>query len=196
MKISRDRFCELSKSRDFQSFLLNLDKNLYKELINHLKLGEGCQSNKKKMIEIYENIKSNDKLNYLEQFLLSKYPHMIVVDSDESKQINQNIIQVKASNTDELYDKMNYHKVFKLYRPSVLAIPQRKIFIGTSKNDVLNSITKFIRSKLNTEYVILQGPELWHGYVEYFDVKYKDLINDFDINKRPVLLYKKMNGID
>lgn len=187
----------MSKSREFQSFLLNLDKFLYKDLTNHLKLGEGCQSNKKKMIEIYEKIKINGKLEDLEKYILTKHPYMIIVDSKdkEIKQNDEEILQVKAGNINELYEKMNYHKVFEVYKPSILSIPQRKIFIGKSKNDVMNSVVKFMRNKLNVEYIILEGPELWHGYIEYFDIKYKNIINDIDINKRPVLLYKKIHGI-
>lgn len=199
MRILKDRFCSLSRSKDFQVFLKNLDSELYQSLINHLQLNEGCDSNKIKMSKIYRQIKKNGKELELLNFMKEKYPHMVVKTKEDSiKKPDKPNIKTKkmtAATPSELYDKMNHHKVFDVYRPKLFFIPQRRIFVGPSRKDVLNSINRFVQFKLEVDYIILEGPELWHGYVEYFDVRFKDHIKKFDHSQKSITKYRKLHGI-
>ena len=196
MRILKDRFCGLSKARDFQNFLKSVAPDLYRLLINHLQLGEGCQSNKKKMIEIYESIKDRNILGKLETFLANNHPNMVIIDTNIEKPKNENtVVKIKAESTEELYDKMNHHKVFDIYRPRLLTIPQRKIIIGPTKSDVKNSINRFVSGKVGVDHLILKGPELWHGYVEFFDARFLNHIEGLDHSQRPITVYKRKNDI-
>lgn len=196
MRILESRFCSLSRAKDFQAFLKNLDSELYQLLINHLQLNEGCKSNSEKMKSIYLNIKSRGKENELISFMLDRYPHMVArgkkkknVREEPNKQIK--VKRLAAATTDELYDKMNYHKVFDVYRPKVLFIPQRKIIVGPNKDYVVNAINKFLSGKIDTDYIVLEGPEFWHGYVEYFDIRFRNSVKSLDHSRRPIARYRK-----
>lgn len=204
MKLIEDRFCGLSRAKDFQSFLKNVDVELYQELINHLQLNEGCKSNKNKMIKIRKELRDRGHELELINFMSDRYPHMVVKGSVESspkpiqKESPKQDIKIKkmvATTTVELYDKMNYHRVFEVYRPKVLFVPQRRIFVGPNKKHVLNSVTSFTATKLDVDYIVLEGPELWHGYVEYFEPRFKDQITSIDHSQRPITLYRKKHNI-
>lgn len=197
MRILESRFCSLSRAKDFQVFLKNLDVELYQLLINHLQLNEGCKSNSSKMKSIYSSIKSRGKENQLIDFMLDRYPHMVVrgkSKNDKPKKIENKptIKKLTAATTDELYDKMNYHRVFDIYRPKVLFIPQRKIIVGPTSEHVLKSVNQFLSGKIDTDYVILEGPEFWHGYVEYFDIRFRNSIKNLDHSHRPIAKFRKM----
>lgn len=192
--IDKDRFCTLSRAKDFQLFLRKLAPDLYQNLVNHLQLGEGCRSNKKKMISIFSLLESNGKIKEVEDFISKNHPHMIKVEN--KKIINKKKVQVlRAKTKEELYTKMNYHKVFDIYRPRLLFIPQRRIFVGISRESVYKDIIKFIRGKIEVDYLILKGLDLWHGYVEFFDLKYADYIEKLDKSQRPITIYRNKNNI-
>jgi len=217
MRILENRFCGLSRAKNFQSFLKNLDGELYQELINHLQLNEGCKSNSKKMRKIYHDIKSRGKEQQLIDFISDRYPHMIVKgNNDHNAKITNKDANIKndrgarrndrgarrnevrnisAATPNQLLEKMNYHKVFDIYRPRVFFIPQRKIIVGPTKKHVSSRIARFSAGKLDVDYIILQGPELWHGYVEYFEPRFKDKISQIDHSQRPIARYKKLNGL-
>lgn len=199
MRILEDRFCNLSRAKDFQVFLKGLDSELYQKLINHLQLNENCSSNKSKMKVIYKELKERHKEQQLLNFMFEYYPHMVVKSSpkkNDKKEEEKTVIkQVVATSPDELYTKMNYHKVFDIYRPKILFIPQRKIFIGPDKKYVLGSINQFTTNKLDVDFIILQGPDLWHGYVEYFDLRFRDHIKTINHSQRPIFKYRANNGL-
>jgi hypothetical protein len=197
MKLLKDRFCSLSRSKEFQVFLKKLDPKLYQELINHLQLNEGCDSNKDKMSKIHAQIKKDSKELELIEFMQERYPHMVVKTSKKPQEVEPKtkVKKMVAATSNQLYDKMNHHKVFNIYRPKLFFVPQRRIFVGPSRNEVLNSINRFIRTKLDSDYLILEGPELWHGYVEFFDVRFREHIKKLDINQKSLVKYRKVNGI-
>lgn len=194
--IDKNRFCGLSRAKDFQLFLRKLAPDLYQQLINHLSLGKGCRSNQEKMASIFADIKKRGMLEDIENFLIKSHPHIVRKDKAEKKQRSKREIKtIKANSAEDLYDKMNYHKVFEFYRPKLFFIPQRRIIIGAQKRDVLNDITRFARNKIDVDYIILKGPELWHGYVEFFDKRFMGLTEKLDKSQRPIALYRKRNGI-
>lgn len=197
MKIDHNKFCGLSKSRLFQQYLKTIAVDQYKILIRQLQSGEGCQSNKKKMLEIYDELKNRNLVNQLHSFLKNKFQNIViednVVDTNSVKPKN-NLKIVKSSN--ELYDKMNFHKVFEIYRPKMLTIPQRFIIVGPSKPYVMNQINRFIRNKLDVDHIILKGSELWHGYIEFFDARFAQYIKELDHYNRPIATYRRKLGIN
>lgn len=203
MKILKERFCGLSKSRDFQAFLRSIADDLYSGLLKQLQLGEGCTSNKRHMIKVYEEIKSRGLTDKLEEFLLNRHPYMMIKETNkdkkkeelaQAKQDNE-VIKIEAKSMPELYDKMNHHSVFHTYRPRIFSVPQRRIFVDTSEAKVRTTIEKFIKGKLNTDYLVLEGPDLWHGYVEYFDARFVDSVKEVDHSQRPIAIYKRKNKI-
>jgi hypothetical protein len=195
MKIITEQYCNLARSKNFQNFLRSVSPDLFKNLIKQLQKGEGCNSNKNKMIEIQEELKSRGLINNLLDFLLDKYPNMVIKDTNNKKDNKFEIKRIIASSAEELYDKMNYHKVFEKYRPKILTIPQQYIILGPTKQYVLNKINSFIRNKIDVDYIVLKGPELWHGYVEYFNLRFKNHLSDIQHNHRPIHQYKKSMNI-
>jgi hypothetical protein len=196
--ILKDRFCNLSREANFQKFLKELAVDLYQDLIDHLQLGEGCQSNKKKMIQIYDEVKKRGSEARLVQFIEDNHPHMVIrskTEENEAKPAKLAVKKMEALTLDDLYTKMNHHKVFDVYRPRVMFVPQRKIIVGPSREYVANETTKFIRTKTDVDYVILEGPELWHSYIEYFDQRFSKHAEKINKNKRPISVYKKRHGL-
>lgn len=194
MKIVTEQYCNLARSKDFQQFLRKLSPDLYKMLIKQLQLGESCRENRKKMIEIQEDLKSRGLLIKLQEFLLERFPHAVIKEEENFKQETQ-IKKMVAATADDLYNQMNFHKVFEFYRPRILSIPQRHIIIGPTKPYVVNQVNKFVRNKLDIDYIILKGSELWHGYIEYFDARFSSHIKDVNHNQRPIAQYRKRMGI-
>lgn len=200
MKILESRFCSLSRAKDFQAFLKKLDPELYQKLSNHLQLNEGCKSNSAKMKNIYAEIKKRGKEPQLLEFMNDRYPHMVVKGKSQhtgpkvaKTDKNTKVKKLTAATADELYEKMNHHKVFNIYRPKVFFIPQRKIFVGPTKRYVTNSITRFAGGKLDVDYIVLEGPELWHGYVEYFEPRFREHISKVDHSQRPIARYRRQH---
>jgi len=200
MKIHESRFCGLSRAKDFQAFLKNVDAELHQKLLNHLQLNEGCKSNSKKMKNIYAEIKSRGKEQQLIDFMMDRYPHMVIRGKSQHTEVKPNrsekntkVKKLTAATPNQLYEKMNYHGVFDIYRPKVFFVPQRKIIVGPTRKHVTNSITRFSAGKLDVDYLVLQGPELWHGYVEYFEPRFKDQISKVDHSQRPIAKYRRLN---
>lgn len=195
MKIITDQFCNLSRSKEFQNFLRSIAPDLYKKLIKHLQLGESCRSNRKKMIEIQNDLENRKLHGDLYAFLESKFPQSIAISSSEAPIEKHIVRKLTATSKNDLYNKMNYHEVFELYRPKVLTIPQRHIIVGPTKSYVKNKINLFVMNKLDIDYIILKGDELWHGYIEYFDMRFAPHIQNIQYNHRPIAQYRAKNNI-
>jgi len=186
MKISTKGFCGLSKQKDLQSFLSKVAPDLSDELIAHLQKVEGCSSNKKKMVEIYQTIMERGLENDVNEFVKKRYPHLIIKDKDDSPKQGNKPVFVDLSPNDA-----NYHRVFKIYKPGMLLIPQRKILVCSDKRALRNKIINFCRSQLSTDYIILEGPKYWHGYIEYLEKRYINEVDQIDKLNRPIFLYRQ-----
>ena len=196
MKIITEHYCNLAKSQEFQKFLRSIAPDLYKKLIRQLQQGESCKDNRLKMIEIQSDLDSRNLLRDLKVFLSNRFPHTIANDNEEQYKQKNEVRKLTANTANELYDRMNYHKVFPMYNPRILMIPQRHIIIGPEKDYVRNQINRFICNKLDVDYLILKGQEdLWHGYIEYFSTKYSSHIKNVDHSARPIAIYRKKIGI-
>jgi hypothetical protein len=178
---------------DFQEFLKELDEDYYDELVSFLREGHGCGDNKNKMMEIYNKVKNDGKEQFIIDFLSKRYPHMIV----KSGKIKEEII--KPNSVEKIgavsAQDANYHKVFPLFKPGMLMLPQQKIFVAYTEKEVYDVTMHFISNKLSTNFVLLKGPKYWHSYIEYFDIKYKNDIDKVPKHKRPVWVYKKEHNI-
>jgi hypothetical protein len=202
MKIDVTRFCGLSRRDDFQNWLKSISNEYYNELIYFLRLGKSCGSNKEKMEEIYSKLVKDKKSNLMIDFLIKNYPHMIIYDKNDATskivEVPQNDKQMVLSNDKQMVlsnDELNHHKVFQKYKPGLLLIPHQMIFIDDNGRSLENRIIEFTRTKIQTDYVILQGPKFYHGYIEYFEKEFASEAFKLPSHNRPIFIYKKNNNL-
>jgi hypothetical protein len=186
MKIDVTRFCGLSRRDDFQNWLRSVSSEYCDELISFLKLGKSCGDNKTKMEEIYKKLINDNKSELMIEFLHKNYPHMIIHDKNSPNKININNEKITPT-----IDELNYHKVFQKYKPGFLLIPHQMIFIDNNYRLLENRVIEFIRMKIQTDYLILRGPQFFHGYIEYFEKEFASEAAKFDNHNRPIFIYKK-----
>lgn len=193
MKVDVTRFCSLSKRMDFQEFLKELDEDYFNELVSFLREGHSCSDNKNKMTEIYNKIIEDGKEQFVVDFLLKRYPHMIIKDGKvKTETIKTNAAQPIGAVTAQ---EANYHNIFPLFKPGMLTLPQQKIFVAYTEKEVYDVTMHFISNKLDANFVLIKGPKYWHSYIEYFDIKYKNDVDKVPKHKRPVSEYKKKHNI-
>jgi hypothetical protein len=112
--IDQDQFCSLAASDKFRLWLKNTDPDLHAGLIEHLRKGLGCKSNKEKMKSIFDKIKRDDeKLVELNEWIKDVYPSLLVYDPKKP-------LRLRANNED-------IHGVFPDYDPTLPTIPRRVI---------------------------------------------------------------------
>lgn len=189
MIVDITNFCSLSRAADFQEWLKAVSPNSYHDLMEHLKLGKSCGSNKNKMRIIYDELKKASLNDALIAFLKMTHPNMLIADKDDVAKPD-GIPPPKVSSEDA-----NIHKVFPIYKPGLLMLPQQAIFIGATYETVINQIVGFLRNKISTDYIILKSNLYWHGYAEYFDRKFIGEAEKVDRSKRPIAQYKLKYGI-
>jgi hypothetical protein len=205
MKIDQRKFCGLSKSKNFQSFLRENYPILFQGLIEHLQQGKGCGANKNKMIEIYKEIEKVDGIPKLVEFLQNVNPSSVVVENpisinDKNPVVSSTLINpyvaFEARSSSDLFHKLNIHNVFDIFKPGVFMIPQRMIVFDITREGCANKVVNFIRNKINTDYVILKGPKYWHGYIEYFEPQHNEEAKKINIDDRPISRYKKKFNLE
>lgn len=196
MKIDITRFCGLSRREDFQDWLKSISVDYYNELINHLKLGKSCGSNKSKMEEIYSKLEKDNKVELMVKFLSDKYPHILIYDNNSKNKNSLVKIEKEPKKIEKLnlsLNELNYHKVFPKYKPGIMLLPHQMILIDYNEKALENRIIEFIRNKIQTDYLILKGPKFYHGYIEYFERRFNSDAVKYQVNNRPIFLYKKNN---
>lgn len=195
MKIDVTRFCGLSRREDFQNWLKSISSEHYEELMSFLKLGKSCGDNKNKMEKIYEKLINENRSNLMISFLSKNYPHMLIYDNkDVHKKEKIDIKKVKRPVNLSMED-LNFHKVFQRYMPGLMLIPHQMIFIDNDRHSLEGRITEFTRMKVQTDYLILQGPVFFHGYIEYFERKFATEASKFQNKNRPIFVYKRKNNL-
>jgi len=146
MKINPNEFCYLAQSESFLVWLRGADAKLHTDLVDHLKGGFGCTSNKAKMLEVLRAlIRDSRAVVLLERFLRQNFPAMIIDD-------------IKA--TPPTKQVPNKHRVFTYYDPTLATFPKRIIFVGP---DLLKRIRDFCAAQFYCEHVIIED----HAYIEY-----------------------------
>lgn len=99
MKLKIDKFCGLASNNTWQKWLYASHVDLYHELVNHIRKGEGCKSNADKMKAVLEKLMESDGQGLFD-FLLSEFPDVVVSDP-----------------------------VFPHFDPDLVTIPRRKVFM-------------------------------------------------------------------
>jgi hypothetical protein len=190
MIIDATLYCGLSRRADFQEWLKSVSIECHEELISWLKLGKSCSKNKIKMTDIYEKLKIKGLDDELIKFLQSRYPHMLIHTNSKI----DIVAKPKQQNIQITIDDANHHKIFKVYKPGLLMIPQQIIFVNDDYDFIYNQTISFIRNKINTDYIILKGEQFWHSYIEYFDKRYANYVDKL-LGNRQIKLYKIKNGL-
>jgi hypothetical protein len=200
MKIDVTRFCGLSRREDFQQWLKSVSNAYYDELIYFLRLGKSCGDNKTKMEEIYQKLVNDKKSDSMTEFLAKNYPHMLIYDKNDAikneavkKEIAASAPVIQKINIS--LEEQNFHKVFQIYKPGILLLPHQMIFIDKDKRLLENRIIEFIRMKIQTDYLILEGPNFFHGYIEYFEKRFATEATKFKNDNRPIFTYKRKNHL-
>lgn len=143
MKIDPDEFCYLAKSETFLVWLRGTDANLYADLVNFLKSGQGCTANKKKMLAVLNIlIQNRASAMALEQFIRQNFPAMIIGPRTA------------------ISKGTNKHQVFSYYDPALTTFPRRMILVGA---DLPKKIRDFCSKQFYYEYVIVED----YAYIEY-----------------------------
>ena len=193
MTVNVNSFCALSRTNDFQLWLKGAAADLHTDLIEHLKLGKSCGSNKNKMLIIYDKLKANNLESALIDFLKSSHPSILVEATVENK--TKIADSVEIAKIDLTSEEVNVHKVFPIYKPGVLMLPQQGIFVEKSYVAAMNKVIAFLRDKISTDYIVLKSNLYWHGYVEYFDKKFAAEADKVKRDTRPIALYRLKYGI-
>ena len=189
MIVDVTNFCSLSRAADFQEWLKSVSPSCHTDLIEHLKLGKSCGSNKNKMRIIYDELKKLNLNDALIAFLKSTHPNMVIAEESDT-------IKPEPAPPPKLTaEEANVHKVFPFYKPGLLLLPQQGILVGDTYESVLNQVVGFLRNKISTDYIILKSSLYWHGYVEYFDKRFMGDVAKVDRSKRPIAQYKAKYGI-
>ena len=190
MKIDVAKFCGLSRRSDFQIFLKSLSEQYYNDLISFLNLKKGCGYNRKFMEGIYSKLKDENKESLVIEFLSNNYP-MLLIHDDKMPEIQKT---PKTSNVKKDVDS-NIHGVFPLYRPGLLLLPQRMIFVDDSETRIYNRTINFIRRKISTDYLILKGDSMWHSYIEFFDQRFASEADGIQKEDRPIAIYRRKHNL-
>lgn len=144
MRVKTALFCSLSTSAAFQSWLFKFDEAVYKSFAHNLRESKGCDENKKLMLVTLEQIESSGGGSYLEEFLKTKYPH--VLDTPRGT----------AASKDT-------HNVFGgQFIQGILTYPRREIIRGNIKT-LERDVKRFLVSKISTDYLIIDDT----AYIEY-----------------------------
>ena len=152
MKLRLNQFCNLATSPTFQSWLYNLDKDIYRIYQQNMRTSRGCADNREVMEETLQLITEANKQLELRSFLMSNFP---------------NVIEGEVSRP-----KINPGEVFPRYNPNILTYPRRKIITG--QNPYLKrKVKSFLIDKIKSDYIIIGDKE----YIEYLTKQDKHLID-------------------
>lgn len=128
--IKVEQFCALSTATNFQTWLYEYDRSMYKELISHLRTSSGCSANRQKMVELFSRVNSTKVgESSLNQFVSKYYSHLLGDNKPRSG------------------------VVFEYY-PGLLTYPHRFVISG---RDVESRVREFVAGKGRCEFVIVDG---------------------------------------
>ena len=191
-EIKTSAFCGLSRSEDFQKWLKSTAEDLYADLLEVIQSAKGCRANSNKMMDIYFELNSRGLEPHLITFLRRRFPWIIKNDTNppsprraeavKSIKVNNQVKQLRAVKD---WASMNKHNVFKTYRPDILSFPQKMIILD-HPNILYDRVQRFTKDKLAVDYLIIED----HAYIEYFDVKYAQVIDKIPREKRDIYLYR------
>lgn len=190
-EIKTSAFCGLSRSEDFQVWLKATAEDLYEDLKVVVDSSKGCRANSNKMMDIYFHLNDRGLEPYLITFLKRRFPWIIKDAPKKTSQQNKLIKtvkveqQIKGLQTVRDWTTLNKHNVFRIYRPDILAFPQKFIIID-SPNILYDRVQKFIQNKLAVDYLLIEN----HAYIEYFDTRYAAVIDKIPRETRDIYKYR------
>jgi hypothetical protein len=180
MKINSREFCNLSGDARFQKWLYRIKHDLYRVLMDHLHKGEGCSSNKAKMVEILKVMLADRILSQqLKDFLRSAYPHIISDGGPPKVAVN--------------YVTHNKHNVFQHYDPTLATFPRRLIITvvdARQSNKSLDAMVRqFCQMQAISEHIIIDD----YAYIEYLPMEYTDIKDQVPEKNWQIRLYRTRN---
>ena len=169
MKINPKEFCYLSQSEVFLDWLYSISPPLHAGLVDHLKKGLGCGSNKQAMLNLLKTITENSIwVSSISNFLRDNFPAIIV--EDDIKIINK-------------------HGVFDYYDPMLATYPRRMIILDESGN-LKEAVLSFCAKHGYCDYVIVED----RAYIEYLPQELLSIKNDIPSQNWQVKIYKAKNA--
>lgn len=185
MKVRISHFCALSRAEDWQNWLSSVAPDLLESLQKTINRG-GCKDVSDEMIRIYKEIYARNFGPKFETLIRNRFPY--IIDSGVNKRAIKPAPTVnKVPNK---YPRISVIKgddfLFKNYSPGLLTFPQRIIFSGKLEQ-LQEAINKFVADKVGVDYVIIGNK----AYIEYFESKYKDIVNKVAPEKREIFKYKQ-----
>lgn len=155
----------------------------------------GCKARAERMTHIYNKLYERGKGTEFENFILDKFPYVIDRGSDVKPQLNPHKhMKAKISRPAVKHPKqktnsenMNKHGVFRTYKPEILSFPQKRIIVNDDRKQLEAQVSSFIKDKFGVDHVIVED----RAYIEYFEARYKGVVEKVEKNKRDIYLYKK-----
>lgn len=178
MDIDSNQFCYLSTSESFLGWLYRYAPALHTQLIQHLKQGKGCASNRQKMLDILSQIKKEEKLSLqLASFIQENYPHLIKNDDQQSFR--------------HVADRLNRHNVFGYYDPSLNTFPRRLILTQQPDTGLERDVLDFCSQHGYCEHLILED----RAYIEYLPPEYIQLKDQIPEENWEIRAYRRANHL-
>jgi len=178
IRIVTSQFCALAHDEKFQEWLRAEAEDLMADLLGHLEAGHGCRSNRQKMIEVYEVLKSRRKLDGLTSFLRSNYPFML---REEGKRV------ARRSNTKRGHDG---RPVFARYRPGLLTFPHKTVLMNDNPVALRRDALKFCSRMVGCDWVIVGNA----AFIEYFKPQYAAEAEQVTDSQYEVKEYRRRHG--
>lgn len=179
MRVKNGQFCSISKKKEWQEWLANIDEDLYDMLMTVVNERRGCRTNKEIMMKIYRLLYERGHGADFEQFIDNHFPWMI---ESRRNHISSKICKVRSSTNCK---EINKHKVFKSYRPDLLTFPHKLILVD-DVNVIEERVKAFVADKILIDYIIIDD----HAYIEYLQPKYADLIDEIPMEAREIHTYQ------
>lgn len=145
MKILVEKFCSISTSPAWQSWLYNFDRNLHSWYIQRMRESTGCDSNRNLMVEALEEVQKRDSSSLI-AFLRSNFPQVLLEENHKPQSLDR-------------------HGIFPEYSPGILTYPRRTILVG-SRGKLNRMLREFLNDKPVHDSVILDD----RAYIEYLEV--------------------------
>lgn len=192
MKVNKNHYCALSRQNDFKNWLKTHALDLFNQLVE-VQRNRSCRQNSEYMMIIYNEIYKRGKGDNFEEFVKKRFPYIIDNEGEapKSQEVSKKSYLSKGNKHDSIAAS-NKHNVFKSYRPGVLTFPQKKIIVLSNRQQLEDSVKKFINNKHGVDYIIIED----HAYIEYFEPKYVNIVNKVPKETRDIHRYRLNEGLN
>jgi len=173
MIVNPSQFCALSTSDVFLRWLYDVDKKIHIDLIEHLRGGNGCKSNRNKMVQILKDLQNKGWEDRLTTFLRRNYPSVL-----------------KSEIVDD-YNSLNIHGVFEYYDPTLATFPRRLIITDADTGHITlkSAVINFCAQQAYCDHIFLDD----RAYIEYLPPEFATLKDQIPAKNWQVVLYRRKN---